>query len=122
MKIGTLTITGRWPMEWDGCPLGYTNRCRRVFQWRDDGFVRKGKLYKTGDAARLIEVLGVADATYSLTVSAEIRRAHINLLASAQGIKPVQALEDVLGGWPKDEKDDGFESNLRQWRAPEQGQ
>ena len=41
----------------------------------------------------------------------------IDELARLQGVKPVRKLEDVLGGWPKGEQDDGFEKALAHWRT-----
>lgn len=38
-------------------------------------------------------------------------------LAVAQGVQPVRSLDEVMGGWPEDELDDGFEQALRQWRV-----
>ena len=38
-------------------------------------------------------------------------------LARLQGVKPVQRIESVLGGWPEDEVDDGFEAELARWRG-----
>jgi hypothetical protein len=32
-------------------------------------------------------------------------------LARRQGVSPVEHLEDLLGGWPEDEIDDGFEKS-----------
>lgn len=33
-------------------------------------------------------------------------------IARAQGVQPVQRLEDIMGGWPDDERDDGFEEAI----------
>jgi hypothetical protein len=38
-------------------------------------------------------------------------------LAEQQGVGPIQKLEEVLGGWPPSEIDDGFEVELRRWRG-----
>lgn len=38
-------------------------------------------------------------------------------LASEQEVQAVGKLEDLLGGWPDEEADDGFEEELRKWRA-----
>ena len=43
----------------------------------------------------------------------------IEELADAQGVKPVSNLDSYLGGWPKDEIDDGFEATVRRWRDQE---
>jgi len=37
-------------------------------------------------------------------------------LARHQGVRPVERLEDVTGGWPEDQIDDGFEEELERWR------
>lgn len=37
-------------------------------------------------------------------------------LARQQEVRPVEHLEDLLGGWPEDEVDDGFEIALERWR------
>lgn len=37
-------------------------------------------------------------------------------LARQQGVHPVKRLEDLLGGWPEDEVNDGFEAALARWR------
>jgi hypothetical protein len=37
-------------------------------------------------------------------------------LARQQGVRPVERLEDLLGGWPEDEVNDGFEIVLERWR------
>lgn len=41
--------------------------------------------------------------------------------AAAQGVKPVESLDEICGGWPEDELDDGFEVAVRQWRDAELG-
>jgi hypothetical protein len=38
-------------------------------------------------------------------------------LAQVQGVRLVQKLEEVLGGWPETDLDDGFESEFRRWRG-----
>ncbi len=40
----------------------------------------------------------------------------IDQLAEMQDVQPVRSLDDVLGGWPDDEIEDGFEDALAQWR------
>jgi hypothetical protein len=40
-------------------------------------------------------------------------------LAEAQGVKPVTTLESILGGWPEDEINDGFEDAVEAWRQDE---
>ncbi len=37
-------------------------------------------------------------------------------LARAQGVQPVQRLEDIMGGWPEDEREDGFEEAINAMR------
>ena len=37
-------------------------------------------------------------------------------LARQQGVRPVERLEDLAGGWPEDQLDDGFEEALERWR------
>jgi hypothetical protein len=38
-------------------------------------------------------------------------------LAREQGVQPVARLEDLMGGWPAEERDDGFEEALMEWRS-----
>ncbi len=40
-------------------------------------------------------------------------------LARLQGVTPVQHFEELLGGWPEDEIEDGFEEALAVWRGHE---
>ncbi len=42
-------------------------------------------------------------------------------LAKAQGVKPVTDFNALLGGWPKDELDDGFEEAIERMRGHESG-
>jgi hypothetical protein len=37
-------------------------------------------------------------------------------LAEAQGVRPVDDFDALLGGWPDDESVDDFISSVRQWR------
>jgi hypothetical protein len=37
-------------------------------------------------------------------------------LARAQGVKPINNLEEIMGGWPEEEIDDGFEEAVLRWR------
>ena len=37
-------------------------------------------------------------------------------LARAQGVQSVEKLEDIMGGWPEDHLDDGFEDAIRVMR------
>jgi len=63
-RIGTLTITGSYPLQWDGLDMGEAE-CVRVYASTLDGFVRRGRLFKTLDPAALMEALGVR-GDYSL--------------------------------------------------------
>ncbi len=40
-------------------------------------------------------------------------------LAGRQGVCAPSRVEDLLGGWPADERDDGFEQAFRSWRDRE---
>jgi hypothetical protein len=40
-------------------------------------------------------------------------------LARRQGVAAPRADEEVLGGWPADELNDGFEDAVRSWRESE---
>jgi hypothetical protein len=44
----------------------------------------------------------------------------IEELARMQGVRPVNNFESLLGGWPADEIDDGFEDAVAGWRGPHQ--
>lgn len=44
------------------------------------------------------------------------QRTSLEDLARQQGVRPVERLEDLLGGWPEDEINDGFEAALERWR------
>ena len=37
-------------------------------------------------------------------------------LAKMQNVRPVERLEDIMGGWPVEELQDGFEEELARWR------
>ncbi len=37
-------------------------------------------------------------------------------LARMQNVRPVERLEDLVGGWPAEELRDGFEEELARWR------
>jgi len=37
-------------------------------------------------------------------------------IALAQGVKPIEDFQKLLGGWPEDELDDNFEETLSHWR------
>jgi len=39
-------------------------------------------------------------------------------LSKEQGI-PLRPVEEILGGWPVEETDDGFENSLKEWRQRE---
>jgi|CXWL01.1.fsa_nt_gi hypothetical protein len=40
-------------------------------------------------------------------------------LVLAQGVRPVEHFEDMLGGWPASETTDGFEEAVWSWREVE---
>ena len=40
-------------------------------------------------------------------------------LAKRQGVSAPKAVEDLLGGWPTDERNDDFEEAFRSWREAE---
>jgi hypothetical protein len=44
------------------------------------------------------------------------QRVPLEELARQQGVRPVERFEDLLGGWPEDQIDDGFEEVLERWR------
>jgi hypothetical protein len=37
-------------------------------------------------------------------------------LAREQNVQPISRLEELLGGWPAEEREDGFEQSLMTWR------
>ena len=39
-------------------------------------------------------------------------------LARMQNVRPVERLEDTVGGWPAEELQDGLEEELARWRQP----
>lgn len=43
----------------------------------------------------------------------------IEELARIQGVRPVENFESLLGGWPPEEVDDGFEEAVARWRGHE---
>lgn len=47
---------------------------------------------------------------------ADVQFQEVLALAAAQGVKAVDSLETLCGGWPEDQLDDGFEVAVRQWR------
>lgn len=40
-------------------------------------------------------------------------------VVAAQDVKPAGSVEEICGGWPEDELDDGFEIAVRKWRDDE---
>ncbi len=40
-------------------------------------------------------------------------------LAVRQGVPEPASVDDLVGGWPIDQRDDDFESHWRQWREQE---
>ena len=43
----------------------------------------------------------------------------IDDLAARQGVKPVESLDAIMGGWPEEEREDGFEQAVEEWRRTE---
>jgi hypothetical protein len=37
-------------------------------------------------------------------------------IALEQGVQPVKDFDALLGGWPEEDIDDGFEETVRHWR------
>ena len=52
------------------------------------------------------------------TRSVDLER-HLDAIALAQGVKPVTDARQLLGGWPADELNDGFEADLQRRRSSE---
>ena len=44
------------------------------------------------------------------------RGAGFEEVARRQGARPVERVEDLIGGWPPEEVDDGFEEAVIRWR------
>lgn len=44
------------------------------------------------------------------------QRNSLENLARQQGVRPVERFEDLAGGWPADQINDGFEEALERWR------
>jgi hypothetical protein len=44
------------------------------------------------------------------------RAATFEELAATQGVRPVGKSEEIMGGWPEDHLDDGFEDAIRAMR------
>lgn len=40
----------------------------------------------------------------------------LDQIIQEQGVKPIKSIDDLKGGWPQDELDDGFEIELQKWR------
>jgi hypothetical protein len=49
------------------------------------------------------------------------RPVSLDELVRMQGVCPLASVEELLGGWPGNELDDGFEDALTLWRAQELG-
>lgn len=47
------------------------------------------------------------------------RTASVAEMATRQGVQPVRSVEALCGGWPEEEKKDGFEAAVRRWRDEE---
>jgi hypothetical protein len=45
-----------------------------------------------------------------------LHRLSLDELAERQGVKPIESLDDLAGGWPESEINDGFEDAVAQWR------
>jgi hypothetical protein len=45
------------------------------------------------------------------------RSATLGELAREQGILPPASFEELLGGWPTEDLNDGFEEEMRKWRG-----
>ncbi len=63
---------------------------------------------KPKDTTRLDEI--------ELRASEFWQHASLDDLARQQGVRPVERFEDLAGGWPEDQLDDGFEEALERWR------
>lgn len=46
-------------------------------------------------------------------------RRSVEELARLQGTRPVESIEAIMGGWPPEEIDDGFEEAVLRWRRSE---
>ncbi len=61
-----------------------------------------------------------ATKPHSMSPSPEATSASPNAdflrLAHEQGVHSVARLEDLMGGWPVEERNDGFEASLMEWR------
>jgi len=66
-QVGTLTITGRWPLSIDGLSLGFSKRHSKRYRMTSDGFARGHRLYKTLDQIAFVEALGVAEPKYCIS-------------------------------------------------------
>ncbi len=63
--IGTLTVSGKFPIDIDGLNMGWMKKTKR-FKITDKGFLYMNKLIKTHDPRLLCEdVLNVFDYSYS---------------------------------------------------------
>jgi hypothetical protein len=73
-----------------------------------------------GKDVEIVVVEDEARGASSAQPSAAIRPARpIEQLAAAQGVEPIRDYRDLLGGWPLDELDDGFEEDLDRRRKVE---
>lgn len=54
---------------------------------------------------------------FVLQTSSFYRRRTIEELAMAQEVRPVERFEMLLGGWPAEEVNDGFEEAVASWRG-----
>jgi len=59
-----------------------------------------------------VEELPVDDADKAFWIEKSLEE-----LAAEQGVPVVTGINHLAGGWPADELDDGFEEEVRRWRA-----
>jgi hypothetical protein len=60
---------------------------------------------------------GIANADTTPSPESAFRKGRsFGQLMQEQGVKPVSDPRQLLGGWPEDELDDGFEQTIRAWR------
>ena len=56
------------------------------------------------------------DADMQLRADEFWRSLSFEELARQQGVRPVERFEDLAGGWPEDQLEDGFEQALERFR------
>lgn len=64
---------------------------------------------------------GTAVEVRPLTAGGAARRdqSTVDRIASEQGVTRVVPFDELLGGWPQGEEQDGFEQAVARWRAEE---